>query len=345
MIKLKNMFRPTRVKIVILALLILVGIFAYNNFFKSPKPLQFREVKRQDIKKTVSSSGILTGKSVVNLKFKSLGKLAYINVKAGDQVQWGQVIAGLDTQDLSIKLQQALNTYRDKQAQAEKAEDDVKNHSQDETFAQKVSRTTAQSARDSAYDGVKEAQRAFQDAVIVSPIAGLVTQASPIAGQIVTTSDIIAQVVDFSATFFDTDIDEADIGKVSLGQKAEVNLDAYPDKLLKGSVDQIIPQIKTTAQGATVVTLRIKLEKPDIIPINGLGGQASIILSEAKNVLTIPQEALREDNTVFIQSGNVTRSQEVVPGIKSDTEVEIKEGLKEGDKVLLNPPTSGSRRI
>lgn len=151
------------------------------------------------------------------MHFKISGKLVYINVKAGDIVTPGQVIAGLDTQDLSITLQQAQNTLRDKQATAQKAEDDVKDYSDDESFTQKVTRTTAQAARDLAFDTVKSAQRAFQDAVITSPIKGVITQAIEVPGQIVTAADVIAQVVDTSAIYFDAEVDETDIGSVAVG--------------------------------------------------------------------------------------------------------------------------------
>lgn len=336
--KMPGIFKPSRKKIIILIVLLIIAFFGFNNFFKPKEPiLQFATVQKQDIKSIVSSSGSLTGKNVADLKFKSSGKLAYINVKAGDSVYAGEVIAGLDTQELSIELQQAQNTLRDKQALVDKALDDVKDHSSDESFTQRVTRTSAQVARDNAYDAVKAAQRAFQDAVIISPIAGLVTKAPYIPGQIIG-SDAVAQVVDFSQTFFDTDIDEADIGRISLKQKAEVILDAYPDKVFAGLVDEIIPQTKTTSSGATVVTVRINLSNPEITLINGLSGQASIILSEAKAALTVPQEALREDNTVFIQNAQGLRMEKVETGIKSDTDVVIKKGLNENDRVLLNPP-------
>lgn len=322
--------------------LIALGWFLFGRS-KKVEPLQFAQVKKGDLRSTVSSSGNFTGKETVHLKFKSSGKLAYINVKAGDSVSAFQTIAGLDTQDLNIKLQQAQNTYRDKQAMAEKTLDDVKDHSKDESFTQKQNRTTSEAARDSAFDAVKEAQRAFQDAVLLSPISGLITQADPIPGQNISSSDLIALIVDNSETFFDTDIDEADSGKISLGKSAEITLDAYGDKVFKGSVDQIIPQTKTTSSGAVVVTVRIKLSETPANFVNGLTGQASIILAEAKNTLTIPQEALRDDNTVFIQKGQSLRPSKVTPGIKSDTDVEIKDGLQESDQVLLNPPSVGTR--
>ncbi|MDP3758540.1 MAG: HlyD family efflux transporter periplasmic adaptor subunit, partial [Candidatus Daviesbacteria bacterium] len=146
-------------------------------------------------------------------------------------------------------------------------------------------------------------------------------------------ADLIAQVVDTLAIYFDTDIDEADISSVSQELSAEVTLDSYPGTILKGKVDQILPQTKTTSSGATVVTVRIKLDSSKVTFINGLSGQAAITIREVSNALVIPQEALREDNTVLVQNGQGIRPKNVVPGLRSDTDVEIKNGLNEGEKV------------
>lgn len=341
----KRIFKlPKKILIPAILVLILGGYFILRPQSSTSQKLQFTQVKKQDISSVVSSSGTLTGKNAASLKFKSGGKLAYINVKSGDNVSAGKVIAGLDTQDLAINLQQAQNTLRDKQAIVDKTLDDVKDHSSDETFTQKQARTTAQVARDNAYDSVKEAQRAFQDTVLVSPIDGVVTQASvSVPGQNVSSADLIAQIVDFSSLYFDTDIDEADISKVSLNQSSLVTLDAYPDKVFKGVVAEIIPQTRTTSQGATVITVRINLDSTAITPVNGLSGQASIILAETKGALVVPLETVRDDNIVFVQSPQGLKPQTVETGIKSDTDVEIKNGLNEGDRVLLNPPATGTR--
>lgn len=335
-------FKSSKKIVILLIIFALIAVLIYYLFGSSKgQPLQFASVKRQDIQSSVSSSGTLTGKEIVNLKFKSSGRLAFIKAKPSDKVVANEMVAALDTKLLEIALQQALNTYRDKQALAEKAEDDVKNHDKDETFKQKADRTTAQSARDSAFDEVKAAQKALDDAYLYSPIEGIVTQAQFIVGQNVTSSDLIAQVVDFATPYFDTDIDEADIGQISPGQKAQVTLDAYPDPILEGVVDTVIPQTKTTTSGATVVTVRIKLETAGINFINDLSGQSSIILSGAKNVLTIPLEALSEDDTVFIQTNQGVKIQKIEAGIRSDTDVEVKNGIEEGGLVLLNPPAQG----
>lgn len=336
--KIAHILKLNKKRIIILAAIIIMVILSFNFFTRSNQPpLQFTEVKRADISEAVFSSGNLAGKEVTNLKFKSSGKLAYLNVKVGDIVYAYQTIAGLDSKLLEIDLQQARNTYRDKQAIAEKTEDDVKEHSKDETFKQKVDRTTAQVARDNAFDEVKAAQKALYDAVIFSPIAGVVTQAPFVSGTNVFATDLIAQVVDTSSIYFDTDVDEADIGKIAAGQKAKVTLDAYHDQEFEGVVDQIIPQTKTTSSGTTVVTVRIKLDHSPQNFINGLSGQSEIIISKAENALIIPIEALGEEDMVILQNENGQQKVKVTLGIQSDTDIEIKEGLQKGDKILLNP--------
>ncbi len=337
--KIPRILKLSRKKLIILTVIIILAVAGFGLFGKKKQtPLQFATVKRQNIKSTVSSSGNLTGKDTVNLKFQSSGKLAYINVKISDEVVSGKVIAGLDVQELNISLQQAQNTLRDKQAIVDKIHDDVKDHDKDESFTQKQNRTTAEVARDNAYDEIKAARRAFQDAVLISPIGGIITQVNFISGQNVSVADLIVQIVDNSSIYFDTDIDEADIGKVSKDQISEITLDAYSDKIFKGVVDQILPQTKTTSSGATVVTVRIKLLDSPTTFVNGLSGQAIITLESKTNVLTIPLESLREDQTVVVEENNHQLVKKVKKGISSDLDIEILEGLNEGEKVLLNPP-------
>lgn len=330
-------FLRRKKKFVIPAVIIVVILFIVFGGSKKAVAPQYATAKKQDIKQEVSASGILTGKDSANLHFKSGGKLAYINVKTGDTVYKGQTIAGLDTQELEIALRQAESNFRDKKAIADKIHDDLKDVGSSETYAQRQTRTTAEVAQDNAYDSLLAAQRAFQDAVISSPIAGTITKADPIPGQIVSTTDVVAQVVDFSEIVFETDVDEADISKVSVGQKAEITLNAYGDKVFEGKVTEIVPQTKTTSNGATVVTVKIGLDDNTIQHIAGLNGETSIIQDEAKNVLAIPVDAIVNNDTVYVKTKSGLRSQKITPGFKNDSDVEVIHGLNEGDEVITNP--------
>ena len=319
--------------------ILLIPVALYWGFKpETPKEQpQIIEVKKADIRSTISGSGTLTGANSATLKFLQGGKLAYINVKEGDRVKKGQVIAGLDTKELSITLQQARNTYTAKDATAKRAEDEAKGNDDDETFEQKEDRVLAQVDRDNAYDSMKKAERAFEDAVIVSPIAGIVTQASPLAGQTVTAADTIAQIVDESAIYFDAEIDETDIGQLKTNMLAEVTLDAYPDQIFNGVVEKIIPTTQSTDSGATVVIVQINLNSPNLTFVNGLNGQADIVTKQLTNVLVIPQEALIEDDLVYIKEGDEFKQVKVETGLSSSENIEITSGLSENQQIVKNP--------
>jgi HlyD family secretion protein len=322
-----------------IAILVLAFIFWPKN---NTKP-QFEYTKAEitNIQKLVTASGILTGKNSVDLKFKISGKISYLPFKTGDSVKKGQTIASLDTQDLSIALQQAQNTLRDKQAIVTKILDDVKDSDTDETFTETQLRTTAEVARDNAYDSVKAAQRAFQDTSLQTPISGKITKLPVDLGTNVSAGEIVSQIVDISEIVFEIDLDEYDIGKVKIGMPAKISLNSYPNEIFDGSVSEIQTSTKTTDSGATVVVVKIKLSDTSLMFIQGLNGQAEIITSEKTNVLAIPIDSVREDNTVLVKTTEGFEIKTVTTGESSDSLIEVTSGLKPGDEVMLNPPLPG----
>lgn len=325
-------------KIWITALLVLIGVGGYYSWPKPAKePIQTFEVKTGNVKSIISSSGTLEGTDSADLRFKIAGKLNSITVKPGETVKKGQLIAGLDTRDLQIDLQQAYNTFIAKEATAKRVEDDVKDHKSDETFTQKETRKAAQIARDNAYDDIKAAQRALEDAYLYAPLSGVVTKADPNVGQIVLTTDIIAQIVDETEYVFEAEVDESDFGKVKLGQNADVTLNSYPDQVFSATVSKITPTTETTDSGATVVIVKLALGKPEINFVSGISGQADIITDQVTNVLVIPLDALMENDEVYIKKGETYEKVKAEVGLRSDTEVEIKFGLVAGDQVVTNP--------
>ena len=325
-------------KIWVPALLIIIAGAGYY-FWPKPKaePIQTVEVKLGEVKSIISSSGTLEGTDSADLRFKISGKLAYLDAKVGERVEKGDLIAGLDTQDLVINLQQARNTFTAKDAAAKRVEDDVKDNDGDENFTQREERTAAQKARDNAYDDIKAAQRAFQDAAIYSPLSGIVVKADPNPGQVVSAADTIIRIVDDSQYVFEAEVDESDLGRIKYGQTADVSLNSYPDQKFKASVSEITPTTQTTDSGATVVIVKLALGKPAINFVSGLNGQADIITDQVSNVPVIPLEALMDNDEVYIKKGEIYEKIKVVTGLKSDTEVEIKSGLTSDYQVVTNP--------
>lgn len=339
----------TRKKLIIFGIIIALLAFGFISFSNNQtKQLEFATVEKQDIRQEISAAGKLTGQNIINLSFQASGKLIFLNVKEGDKVAAGQILAGLQNTAESVAFQQAKNNLRDKQASVDKVLDDIhlfqygqggfaNVNTENETMTQKQLRTTAEVARDNAADSLKVTQKNLSDTYITSPLSGIITSSPFVVGQVVGSSDTIIELADLSSLVFEAEVDETDSGKLNLGMAVEVTLDAYPNRIFSGTLDQISLKTKSLSSGATVVIAKVKFTDVNILFIDGLSGQASFILSEAKNSLSIPVEAMKDDNTVVIKTEKGTEERKVTKGISSDTDIEIKDGLDEDDKVVLNP--------
>lgn len=346
--RLKSIIQYLWRHIILTAIFVVVLIIIADVIFSQlskPDPYKYATATKQTIKTSVSASGIINGKNSSNLKFGTGGKIIKINVAKGDQVKSGQTLTYLDTTSLTAAVQQAENTLRSTQAAVDKIVDDTHQYqygnqtsSGAETFTLRQNRTAAEVARDNAYDSVKSANRALSDAFITAPYDSTVTAVNFVVGQNISAADIIISTANFSKVYFEADVDESDIGKISLNQRANITLNAYGDKIFSGLVADISPITKTTANGATVVTVKIDLTDTGIAPVAGLNGQAEIILAEKTNVLGVPQEAIRSDSTVMVKDPQGFHSVKVTTGLKSDSDTEINSGLSEGQTVITNPP-------
>ncbi|MFZ5932578.1 MAG: efflux RND transporter periplasmic adaptor subunit, partial [Patescibacteria group bacterium] len=226
-----------RKKIIIIALGLLIALV----FFRKPGvKVETFKVGRGEIVETFFAPGKIDAEERADLTFLTSGRVVWVGVKKGDLVKKWQGIASLDTVALNAAYQQALNTYRSLEAAAQKAEDDVKDHAADETFAQKATRMAAQVARDNAFDSVKAAEQALKLATIIAPFDGIITQANPaFAGVNIFPTSAVYSVVNPKSLFFNTEVNELDVTKIKVGQKVKLALDAYPDRELEGKVETI----------------------------------------------------------------------------------------------------------
>ncbi|MEK9201060.1 MAG: efflux RND transporter periplasmic adaptor subunit, partial [Patescibacteria group bacterium] len=295
-----------------LIVLVIGGGFLWNKQQKlkiENGQLKIVEVQRKNIVESITVSGKIAADKQVTLTFPATGKLSYVKVKPGDSVKSGQWMAALDTGDLQAAVTKAWYSYLAYDAAAKVAEDSVKGHEADETFAQKNTRVAAQTARDSAYESWLSANRAVQLAVLKAPFAGMVTAVTvSAAGDIVGVTDGIT-VVDPETLYFDTEVDETDFGKIKVGQRAIVKLDAFEDIEFDGVVTLMGYATKLSDSGATVIPVRIGFLDPSLSAQDdklrlGLNGDAELILAEKNNVLTLPIEAVN-DNQVELPDGKM----------------------------------------
>lgn len=128
-------------------------------------------------------------------------------------------------------------------------------------------------------------------------------------------------------------VDETDIGKIKIGQKAEITVDAYLDRKFAGTVTEIAAQ--GTVQNK-VASFDVTLVMDDTTGLKaGMTANVEILVEDKKNALMLPIEAIIEQGGRKFVRTEAGRLQVVETGLYNETMIEIKKGLSEGDRVVL----------
>lgn len=206
---------------------------------------------------------------------------------------------------------------------------------------------------------VSEAQVAiakaqFNKTFIRSPISGTVLQMASQQGETLAaglSAPTVIIVADLNRLQVDVFVDETDIGKIKIGQEAEIRVDAYPGKAIKGRVSKIASG-STIQQGVITYDVTIALEdtfgyqlKPDMT------AGVTLITGKRENVLLVPTESVKvgvRGSTVNVLTGKAPEakpeSRKVKAGASDGVNTEIIEGVQEGETIVLAGMEDGRRR-
>lgn len=331
---LKNRKFGKKFWIILVILAIIAGGFVLIKE-KNSKNLDSVTVQKGTVKEELILTGSVNAEKYAKLMFPTYGKIAWVGVTEGQEVKKGQALTSLDKTTLNTAYQQALNNYRNYQAAAESALDSVKNHSNDETFTQKATRTAAEVNRDNAYDAVKAAQYNLANATIYAPFAGIISAlpfTSP--GVNVSLADVQVEIVDPATIYFDVGADQSEVISLVKGQDAVIVLDSYQDKEIIGKISFISFTPKAGEAGAVY---RVKVGFAEgalgnLIPRIGMTGDAKFILSKKDDVLFVPSKFVNSDKEgKYVYLGKPGNKVRVKVGIEGEDSVEITSGVSEGD--------------
>ncbi|NNE76591.1 MAG: HlyD family efflux transporter periplasmic adaptor subunit [Pricia sp.] len=178
-----------------------------------------------------------------------------------------------------------------------------------------------------AQNNYRTSQIATEDFTVTSKINGKVYALFKEPGEIVSTIEPLASVGSSTVYIIELLVDEVDIVKLAVGQKALITLDAYPSELFEARVAKIYPRKDERSQTFTVDAVFEEAPKT-LYP--GLAGEGNIIISEKESTLTIPKEYLMEQNKVLTENGPV----EITTGLQNLDRVEILEGIDENTELL-----------
>ncbi|MBF0532064.1 MAG: efflux RND transporter periplasmic adaptor subunit [Candidatus Omnitrophica bacterium] len=179
-------------------------------------------------------------------------------------------------------------------------------------------------------------QDVYKAIPLLSPMDGQVIVATTQPAQTVTTADAVVVLSDH--LIIQAQVDETDIGKISLGQKAAVSLDAYADKKIKAKVDHIYYESQTV-NNVTIYHVDLLMDEVPAFLRSGMNANVDFVEYDKQNILLLPVDAVRKTpkgNFVFVKSsGEEPVKTEVELGITDDKNVEIVSGIAAEDTVII----------
>lgn len=337
-----------RGKIIVIIVIALIGFWRIQAYRNSGLKVEVSKVIKGNLVESVSASGEVSATEAANLTFQTAGTLQKINVQAGDNVNKNQILAQLNLTSLNSAYQEANANLRAAEATLAHTYDQIQGHNTDETFAQRDTRTSAETSKDYYYWAFVAAKHNLEGAIVKSPFNGIVTivPTNLLPGSFISSpSQATFQVVNPKTIYFRADIDELDVPKVKVGQKVKVQLDAYPDQTYDGAVINIEYGSVITSTGGTAY--RIKVSMPDNNGLKfrlGMNGNAEIIKDTKTDVLMIPQTAIVETNgksyVYLVTPDKTAKLHEVNTGSSSINDIEITSGLSGGETIITQPPSN-----
>lgn len=306
---------------VVLVLAALAIWVATSLFSSSPAQYTYHtaDAKRGDLTVTVTATGTLQPVNQVDVGTEISGTVESVDVDYNDRVKKGQVLATLDTDQLSARLRQskaALELARAKvqDAQATVVETRTKYNrlkalaskgmaSQDDLDAAAAAFTRAKAGVEVAAAQVTQAEAqvdadrtSLDKAQIRSPIDGIVLQREVEPGQTVAASlqtPVLFVLAESLAQMeLNVAVDEADVGAVKTGQKATFTVDAFPGRTFPAVIDQVryAPQ---TVQGVVTYETVLAVDNSDLSLRPGMTATVEIVVGHYRDALLVPNAALR----------------------------------------------------
>lgn len=257
-------------------------------------------VEVETLEETVDATGSVAPNNRVEIKPPVAGRVETLLVDEGDRVKAGQIVAWLSSTDRAAILD---------------------------------------AARAQGPEEFKKWQDAYKPTPVVASLPGEVILRNTVVGEAVATATTLFAVAD--TLIVNAQVDEADIGKVMVGQKARIRLDSYPDQPVDGKVIDILYEGKNVSN---VITYGVKVRPERVPPFfrSQMTANVSFVIRSKADALVLPAAAVRDGKdgrrVVYLPAateGEKPTEREVKTGIEADEKVEIVEGLKAGDTVVI----------
>jgi HlyD family secretion protein len=398
-----NMKKKLLIGLPIIAVIVVAGLtLATRRGGVEGIEVETEDVGRRQVVQTVTATGKIQPMIQVNISADVSAKITRLEVEEGEWVEQGTLLVELDRERYLAAVESAqanlsaaqanANLARENMVKAEKDYERTKELFDRNLESQSVLDTVYAAAEvekaryQSALDQGQQARAALRQArddlaktTIYAPMSGTVSKLNKEIGEIALGSqfqeDVILEISNLEGMEALVDIDENDIVSVSIGDEAEIEVDALPDVKLKGKVTEIANSAKSSGLGTTDEKTEFEVKVAIIDPVDelrpGMTASAEIVTDVCEDCLSVPiqsvavrtLEQLGAEQTgegeearftpdsegfveiVWIVKDGRAEARQVKTGIQSETYIEIADGLEEDVQVVTGNYRAISRDL
>ncbi len=298
--------------IIIISALVVLAVFLVFTLKQDNSKavgVQMEKVRLHTIESKVYAAGYVQPVVKVNISANVAGEIMFLNVKEGQDVKKGELLAQLDKVRYSADVDQAKSYYRSTLSAKEVAEKEYKrvkklykdkNYSESQFDQAKGQYDQAVGAFEQATARLKQAEDNLRKTTLVAPIDGTVIGLQKEQGEMALGStfqaDVVMTVADLSSMEVEVDVNENDIVRVNAGDSVDIEIDALADTVFKGIVTEISQLASTMGAGTQnaitnfKVTVKMLNNPPEIR--SGMNATVEILTDRKVDVVGIPIRAV-----------------------------------------------------
>jgi len=314
-------------------------------------------VSRHELAEFITVVGNLIGEATVDIVPRLAGRVETVNVKLGDHVARGQIVAKMDDRDVREQVSQADANLEVNKATVRARESDLK--SADLTLQrQKTMLSAGLTSKqnfddaDSRYSAalaqldvakaqasqtqarIEELKVTLGNTNIISPVDGFVGRRNLDPGAFAGTNTPVISVVAINTVRLVVNIVEKDFRRIEPGMEASVEVDAFPNEKFTGRVSRVAPAFDAATRTAP---MEIEVPNPGYRLKPGMYARVSLLVDRQRDALTVPRSAIvdaQEKRGVFVIDQQVARFRQVRTGLQDGDRVQVLDGVSEGQRVV-----------
>jgi RND family efflux transporter MFP subunit len=265
----------------------------------APVAVKGFKVGRFNYEDSMNVLGTIKGSMELKLSFEIPGVVSSINYKEGERYEEGALLVSMKQDDILLRLKRAQAAFNKAESQAKVVENEVVENEKllkmgaippSTAEKKKLELDAAKYEAEAQRLEMKANEAMLEKSNLYAPSSGMLGDVNVEEGENISQSTLIGTHINTEYVYAEFGIVERDVQKITLGQKAKVFVDAYPDKTFEGVIENIAPQISGTSRTSTA---KVRIENPEGFLMPGMFARVRIMLYSKKDALVVPTDAIQ----------------------------------------------------